>query len=106
MKILFHPDFPTDQRKFQAEYAEISVGLAARFQREIDETIAAVSAAPAAAGHFVNTGSKLVPEFRRRNLNAFPFFVLYGWAAELLIFGAIIPTRSDPLNWLTRFRAK
>jgi hypothetical protein len=88
MKVVFHPDFPTDQRKFQAEYAEISVGLAA----------------PTAAGHFINTGSKIVPEFRRRNLNSFPFFVLYGCTPELLIFGAIIATRSDPLNWLTRFR--
>ncbi len=105
MKVLFHPDFPNDQRKFQADYAEISVGLAARFQREIDEAIAAVKAAPAAAGHFVNTGSEIVAEFRRRNLNAFPFFVLYGRTPDLLIFGAIIPTRSDPLNWLTRFRA-
>ena len=61
MTVLFHPDFPRDQRKFQADYAEISVGLAARFQREIDEAIAAVKAAPTAAGHFVNTGSEILP---------------------------------------------
>lgn len=103
MKVLFHPDFPRDQRKFEADYAEISAGLAARFRAEIDDAIAAVKAAPTAAGHFVNTGSTIVPEFRRRNLNAFPFFVLYGCTTDLLIFGAIIPTRSDPLNWLTRF---
>jgi hypothetical protein len=78
MKIVFHPDFPTDQRKFQADYAEISVGLAARFQREIDDVIAAIKTAPTAAGHFVNCGSEIAAEFRRRNLNAFPFFVLYG----------------------------
>jgi hypothetical protein len=106
MKVLFHPEFPNDQRKFQAGYAEISVGLAARFRTEIDEAIDAVKAAPTAAGHFVNDGSEVVAEFRRRNLNAFPFFVLYGFTAELLVFGAIIPVRSDPLNWLTRFRAK
>ncbi len=105
MKVVFHPDFPRDQRKFEADYAEISVGLAERFRREIDEAVAAVKAAPTAAGHFVNAGSEIVPEFRRRNLNAFPFFVLYGCTSELLLFGAIIPTRSDPLNWLTRFRA-
>ena len=104
MTVLFHPDFPTDQRKFQADSAEISVGLAARFQREIDGAVAAVKAAPTAAGHFINTGSRIVPEFRRRDLNAFPFSVLYGCTSELLIFGAVIPTRSDPLNWLTRFR--
>lgn len=104
MKVLFHPDFPTDQRKFQADYAEISVGLAARFQREIDDAVAAIKAVPTAAGHFVNTGSRIVPQFRRRNLNAFPIFVLYGCTQDLLVFGAIVPTRSDPLNWLTRFR--
>lgn len=106
MKLLFHPDFPIDQRKFQADYAEISVGLAARFQREIEDAIAAVRAAPTAAGHFVNTGSTILPEFRRRNLDAFPFFILYGCNSDLLIFGAIIPTRSDPLNWLTRFSGR
>lgn len=103
MKVVFHPEFPGDQRKFEAGYAEISAGLAARFRREIDEAIEAIQAAPSGAGHFVNTRSTVVPEFRRRNLQAFPFFVLYGWTGELLIFGSIVPTRSDPLNWLTRF---
>ena len=103
MKVVFHPEFPGDQRKFEASYAEISDGLAIRFRREIDEAIEAIKASPSAAGHFVNTGSGVVTEFRRRNLQAFPFFVLYGWTGELLIFGSIVPTRSDPLNWLTRF---
>lgn len=103
MKVLFHPDFPTDQRKFQEDYAEISIGLAARFQSEVDDAVAVVKAAPTAAGHFVNTGSGLIREFRRRNLSSFPFFILYGYTSEVLIVGAIIPTRSDPLNWLTRF---
>ena len=48
MKVLFYPEFPKDQRRFQADY---------------------------------------------------------GCTGDILIFGAIIPTRSDPLNWLTRFRA-
>lgn len=106
MKVRFHPDFPRDQRKFEAGYAEISAGLAVRFRSEVDGAIEAVKAAPGAAGHFINTGSNVVPEFRRRNLHAFPFFVLYGCTADLLVFGAIIPTRSDPLNWLTRFETK
>ena len=33
MKVVFHPEFPGDQRKFEAGYAEISVGLALRFRR-------------------------------------------------------------------------
>lgn len=104
MKVAFHPEFPTEQRKFEADYAEISDGLASRFRQEIDDAIAAVKSSPTGAGHFVNTGSVVVTQFRRRNLHAFPFFVLYGWTGQNLIFGAIIPTRSDPLNWLTRFR--
>lgn len=104
MKVWFHPGFPRDQRKFEADYGEISPALAERFRGEIDEAIAAIKAAPGGAGHFLHTGSMVVPEFRRRNLRAFPFFVLYGWTGEILIFGAIIPTRSDPLMWLTRFR--
>jgi hypothetical protein len=80
--------------------------LAARFREEIDEAIDAVKAAPTAAGHFVNTGSAVVIEYRRRNLRAFPFFILYGCGSDAVIFGAIIPTRADPLNWLIRFCAK
>jgi hypothetical protein len=106
MKVLFHPGFPNDQRKFQGDYAAISEGLGARFRQEIDEAIKAIKASPAGAGHFVKTGSTVVPEFRRRNLRAFPFFVLYGFTADTLIFGSIIPTRSDPLNWLTRFASR
>jgi hypothetical protein len=103
MKIVFHPEFPNDQRNFQAGYSEISDGLAARFRQEVDDAIEAIKASPDGAGHFVHAGPKVVREFRRRNLRAFPFFVLYGWTGDTLIFGSIIPTRSDPLNWLTRF---
>jgi hypothetical protein len=106
MKVLFHPEFPRDQRKFTADYAAISDGLGARFRQEIDEAIEAIKASPSGSGHFIQTGSIVVPEFRRRNLRAFPFFVLYGWTSDALIFGSIIPTRSDPLNWLTRFRSE
>jgi hypothetical protein len=104
MKVIFHPEFPRDQRKFQADYNAISLGLGDRFKQEIAEAIEAIKNAPTAAGHFVSGGSGVVTEFRRRNLQAFPFFLLYGWTPERLIFGSIIPSRSDPLNWLTRFR--
>jgi hypothetical protein len=104
MKVLFHPEFPNDQRKFQADYADISLGLGARFRQEVDEAVAAIKESPGGAGHFVDTGSAIVAQFRRRNLRAFPFSVLYGWTDDTLIFGSIIPTRSDPLNWLTRFQ--
>ena len=104
MRVLFHPEFPKDVRRFQAEYAALSPGLGARFRRELDEAVDAVKNAPANAGHFLNLGSKVVRELRRRNLRSFPFFVLYGSTDDRLIFGAVIPSRSDPLTWLTRFK--
>ena len=42
-------------------------------------------------------------EFQRRNLRAFPFFILYGVMDDAVIFGSVIPSRSDPLTWRTRF---
>lgn len=105
MKVLFHPEFARDQRKFQNSYGEISEGLADRFRQEIAEAVEAIKASPPGAGHVVKMGSTVVKEFRRRNFHAFPFFVLYGWTGDVLIFGSIIPTRSDPLTWLTRFPA-
>ena len=75
-----------------------------RFRQEVEAALDAVKAFPQGAGHFLHTGSQVVPEFRRRNLRAFRFFVLYAMMDDLLIFGSIIPSRSDPLTWLTRFR--
>ena len=103
MSVRFHPEFPTDVRNFTAAYAGISAGLGERFHREIDEAIAAIKSSPGGAGHFLNLSSAIVPDLRRRNLHVFPFFILYGVAGDDLIFGSVIPTRSDPLLWLTRF---
>ena len=103
MRVLYHPDFPKGIRKFEADYRTISDGLAARFRHELEDTLDAINASPQSAGHFLQTGSKVVPEFRRRNLRAFPFFILYGVTEDSLIFGSVIPSRSDPLTWLTRF---
>jgi hypothetical protein len=103
MRVRFHPEFSADVRKFTADYTAISAGLGKRFGHEIDEAIAAIKAAPSSAGHFLNLGSTVVTELRRRNLHAFPFFLLYGVHGDDLIFGSVIPSRSDPLTWLTRF---
>jgi hypothetical protein len=105
MRVLYHPDFPKDIRKFEAEYGRVSPGLAARFREAVDGALDAIKAKPEAAGHFVQIGSRVVRECRRRNLRAFPFFVLYGVAEEQLIIGSLIPSRSDPLTWLARFGA-
>jgi hypothetical protein len=103
MRVVFHPDFPKDIRKFEADYAQISDGLKMRFRREIEDALQAITTSPASAGHFLQTGSQAVREFRRRNLRAFPFFILYGVTGDSLIVGSLIPSRSDPLTWLVRF---
>jgi hypothetical protein len=104
MNVVFHPDFPRDVKEFERDYSEISEGLAMRFRQEIESTVAAIKTSPTSAGHFLNTGSEIVRDLRRKNLKAFPFFVLYGVHGGRLIFGAVIPSRSDPLTWLARFR--
>jgi hypothetical protein len=104
MNVLFHPNFPRDIRKFEEDYGAISEGLTARFRQEIEEALAAIKKAPQAAGHFLQIESQTVRELRRRNLRVFPFFVLYGLTEQSLIVGALIPSRSDPLTWLIRFR--
>ena len=103
MTVQYHPEFPKDIRKFADDYRAISDGLAERFDREIKDALDAIKAAPQGAGHYVQTGSQVVREFRRRNLRAFPFFILYGVTEESVIFGSVIPSHSDPLTWLTRF---
>src|SRR5262245_2063525 len=103
MRVVFHPEFPHDVRKFEDQYALVSAGLGARFRQELDNAVEAIKASPLSAGHFLNLGSKVLKELRRRNLRAFPFFLLYGVSGDHLIFGAVIPSRSDPLTWLGRF---
>jgi len=103
MRVLFHPEFPKDIRKFERDYQSISEGLAVRFRHEIDEALNAIKLSPQGAGHFLQTGSKVVTAFRRRNLKAFPFFILYGITDDAIIIGSLIPSRTDPLTWLTRF---
>jgi hypothetical protein len=71
MRVLFHPEFPQDVRRYAEAYNDVSPGLAARFRHEVDEAIEAIKLSPASAGHYLNLGSKIVPELRRRNLRAF-----------------------------------
>ncbi len=106
MTVFFHPEFPGDIRKFEASYSRVSKGLATRFRKEVEDAVIAIQASPRSAGHLLNCRSSLAGELRRRNLRAFPFFVLYGLARDWLIFGSVIPSRSDPLTWLARFSGK
>ena len=71
MNVLFHSEFPQDIRKFEAQYARISEGLAARFRREIEDAVEAVKISPGGAGHFLSLGSSILTELRRRNLRSF-----------------------------------
>jgi len=105
MIVSFHPDFPDDILRFEKEYREVSQSLAKRFRDEIDNAIETIKTSPNSAGHFLDLGSEIVRDLRRRNLRSFPFFILYGVTEETLIFGSVIPSRSDPLTWLTRFQS-
>lgn len=104
MTILYHPGFAGDIQRFASKYAEISPRLAVRFRQDIDGALVAVKTNPSGAGHYINTGSLILREVRRRNLDVFPFFVLYGLADDRLIFGSVIPSASDPLTWLKGFK--
>ncbi len=103
MRVSYHPEFPKDVLKFQGGYAEVSSLLGKRFRKEVDDAVAAVKMSPTSAGHFLNLGSEIKRKMRRRNLKTFPFFVPYTMVEDRLMFGALIPSRSDPLTWLTRF---
>lgn len=102
MRVLFHPEFSADIRRFEVQYSKISAGLAARFLDEVLQAINAIKQSPTSAGHFLTTAAAR-SELRRRNLRAFPFFILYGFTGDALLFGSVIPSRSDPLTWLSRF---
>ncbi len=105
MTVWFHPAFPQDVRRFESEEAALAPGLALRFRDELDVAVDTVMRAPTSAGHFLNLPSPVACQIRRRNLRSFPFFVLYGVAEDRLIFGSVIPSRSDPLTWLVRLEA-
>lgn len=103
MRVSYHPDFPKDIKEFEAQYLEVSQRLALRFRADVDNAIEHIKASPGSAGHFLNTGSQIIKEVRRRNLPSFPFFVLYAVHGNLLVFRSLIASASDPLTWLGRF---
>jgi hypothetical protein len=86
IRVRFHPAFPNDVRRFTTGYARISPSLGKRFRDEIDAAMEAIKISASQAGHFLNLGSQVVTELRRRNLRAFPFFILYGATSDQLIF--------------------
>lgn len=106
MKVVYHPDFPKDIKRFEKQYAAISIRLGERFRVEVDAAIERVKSSPGSAGHFLNTGSKILKEVRRTNLKSFPFFVLYGATDDLLVFRSVLASASDPLTWLKTLESR
>ena len=70
------------RRGFEAQHRKVSQWLALRFREDVDNAVEHSKASPSSAGHFLNTGSQIVKEVRRRNLSSFPFFILYGVFGE------------------------
>ena len=102
MRVSYHPDFPKDIKRFETQYQEISTRLGSRFRAQVNEAVERIRTAPGSAGHYVKTSSQIVKNVRRRNLTSFPFFVLYGYSEDHLVFRSLIPSASDPLTWLKR----
>ena len=102
MRVSYHPDFPKHIKRVEAQYREVSQRLALRFRAEVDKAIERIKVSPGSAGHFLNTGSRIVKEVRRCNLSSFPFFILYGVSGDMLVIRSLIASTSDPLTWLTR----
>ena len=65
MRVLCHPELPKDIRRCERDYQEISVGLGARFRDDVDDALEAIKSSPEASAHFLQTGSKVVRQFRR-----------------------------------------
>ena len=88
MRVIFHPEFSSDVRRFEEQYSQVSDGLAIRFRDEILQAIKAVKSSPTSAGHFFTTVAAR-SDLRRRNLRSFPFFLLYAFGGDELPSPAI-----------------
>ena len=104
MRVFYHPDFSKDLLRFGKQYGDISAALKNRFRTEVGDALAAIKTNPTSAGHSVEIEKQFSAQLRRRNLRKFPFFVLYAFDGERLVFGAVLPSRSDPLTWLARWQ--
>ena len=101
MRVSYHPDFPKEIKRFQAQYSEISERLAIRFRLEVENAIERIKASPNSAGHFLNTGSKIVKEVRRCNLHfRFSFYMVSQTICSY--FDQSFQATLTPLTWLKR----
>ena len=104
MRVFYHPEFSKDVLRYGKQYGKISSALKGRFRAEIGEAVASIKANPGRAGHAVEIEREFSAQLRRRNLRKFPFFILYALDGDRLVFGAVLPSRSDPLTWLARWQ--
>jgi hypothetical protein len=50
MRVAYHPDFPKDIKRFEAQYLEVSERLGARFRAAVDDAIEQIKKSPSSAG--------------------------------------------------------
>jgi hypothetical protein len=105
MKVVYHPEFSKDIRRFADEYGKAYPALGERFKHEAFDAVAAIKAGPNHAGHLARITSSILKHARRRNLPSFPFFLLYTVTSDTLWFASVLPSRSNPVSWLSRIQA-
>ena len=104
MTVVVHPALEDDIRRYAGEYGLIYETLGQRFFIEVRAALTSIETGPEYAGHLLKTRLTRIKDIRRCNLHSFPFFVLYGTNQDSLLIASLIPSRSDPLTWLTRFQ--
>ncbi len=73
MRVLYHPDFPDQIKRFDRQYRKISDRLAFRFREDVDKALDQIKQAPTSAGHLLKVNSQIINDVRRRNLVHFLF---------------------------------
>jgi len=101
MKVVIDRRFTENQQNIQHDYV-LTAGeqVSLRFRDEVDEAIESITRFPAAAGHLIRRPFQMGIPHRRRNLKKFPFFIIYAYGPKLLTFLWLLPSRSNPKNWL------
>jgi len=56
MRVLYHPEFANEIRKFEARYAEVSSQPGERFCEEVDHSVEVIKSSPTSAGSLSESG--------------------------------------------------
>jgi hypothetical protein len=73
MRVAYHPEFPKDIKRFEAQYANISSRLALRFRSEVDAAIEKVKNSPGSAGIFSIPARESSKKFEEQISSRFRF---------------------------------